>query len=85
MKVTVEEATDQIADLLEKVKSGLEVTIYDGDKAVATIRPAEGLVLSNLADPSRPLRDIDLGPAPKRRDFDALEFLMADRNKDRGR
>ncbi|HKO59113.1 MAG TPA: hypothetical protein VJ276_24820 [Thermoanaerobaculia bacterium] len=85
MKVTVEKATDHIGDLLEKVKHGLEVSIYEGDKAVATIRPAEGLIFSNLADPARPLRDIDLGLPPKRRDFDAIELLIADRQKDRSR
>jgi len=52
---------------------------------VITIRPAEGLVFGNLADPARPLRDVDLGSGPKRREIDALYYLMKDREKDRSR
>jgi antitoxin (DNA-binding transcriptional repressor) of toxin-antitoxin stability system len=79
MKVTVEEAADRIADLLQQVQHGVEVTIYDGEKPVATIRPADEALYSYR--PATGQRFGDYHPEPVDVDFDPLEFLMEERRK----
>ncbi|HKO59111.1 MAG TPA: hypothetical protein VJ276_24810 [Thermoanaerobaculia bacterium] len=80
MKVTVEELTDHLSDVLDKVRDGDTVTILEADKPLATLAP-----VAQASAPSRRLGDFRPIPLPEPIDFDPLEFLMKDRLKDRSR
>jgi antitoxin (DNA-binding transcriptional repressor) of toxin-antitoxin stability system len=79
MKVTVEELREHLEEVLEKVEQGDRVTVYSGEKAVATIDAPDELSYSHRPAPGQ--RFGDYRPEPVEVDFDPLEFLMEDRRK----
>jgi antitoxin (DNA-binding transcriptional repressor) of toxin-antitoxin stability system len=79
MKVTVEELREHLDDVLEKVEQGNRVMVYSGEKVVATIDPADGLIYAHRPDPAQ--RFGDYVPVPIEVDFDPLDVLLEDRRK----
>ena len=77
-RVSVEELG---AEVQEHVRHGETIVVIDGEQTVATIAPSSLTVIRH--DPAKQLRDFVPGPRPKRLDFDAADWLIEERDRER--
>lgn len=78
-RITVEELGEHI----DEVKRGETLTLIEGETPVATVSPLRTGVRVIRHDPALRLQDFKPGPRPKRLDFDAVEWLIDERERER--
>ena len=77
--VTVEELAANLTDHLADVQRGETVSVVAHDREIASIQPARVI----RHDPAFALRDFKPGKRPKRLDFDAVDWLIDERDRER--
>jgi antitoxin (DNA-binding transcriptional repressor) of toxin-antitoxin stability system len=80
-KVTVEELAANLQEHLEEVKRGETLTLVEEDKEIAEIHPRPIKILRH--DPALRLQDFEPGPRPTRLEFDAVQWLIDERERER--
>lgn len=80
-QVTVEELATNLRDHIAEVNSGQTLVVVDGTETVARLAPPELSVIAH--DPSLRLQDFRPSPRPKRLDFDAVQWLIDERDRER--
>jgi antitoxin (DNA-binding transcriptional repressor) of toxin-antitoxin stability system len=78
-RITVEE----LAEHIDEVKRGETLTLVEGETPVATVSPLPKTVTVIRHDPALRLQDFKPGPRPKKLDFDGVQWLIDDRERDR--
>ena len=78
-RVTVEELRDHLADL----RHGESLTLLEDGREIADIQPRRNTLNVIRHDPALRLQDFKPGPRPKRLDFDAVQWLIDERERER--
>lgn len=81
-QVTVEELSANLATHLAAVERGETVDVIRDGKTIANLTPSEPVTIIRH-DPALRLQDFEPGPRPKRLDFDSVELLVEERERDR--
>ena len=82
--VSVEELAAHLEEHLEEVRRGETLTVVKNGASVATIVPQDEEDLEVIPhDPAVRLQDFEPGPRPKRLDFDAVQWLIDERERER--
>lgn len=82
-RMTVDELTQNLAEVLEGVRRGDHVTIWKDGHPIAALDPTVEIVAEEPSAPMQRLGDYQPPPLPEPIDFDPLEYLMDDRKKGR--
>jgi len=75
--VAIEELREKLDEVMDDVEHGATINVTRAGRAVATLAPL------SLTRPTKRLADFVPGPRPKRLDFDAVEWLLEDRQHER--
>lgn len=81
--VTVEEMRERFDDHFAEVRHGERLTLVEHGRAIADIQPRAAEVEIVRHDPALRLQDFKPGPRPKRLDFDAVQWLIDERERER--
>jgi antitoxin (DNA-binding transcriptional repressor) of toxin-antitoxin stability system len=84
-KISVEELKEDVDAVIRQVTAGDHVTVYDNGQPIASIQPAAVVEAKHPSEPRQRLGDYRPRPLPGPIDFDPLEFLIQDREKERRR
>jgi prevent-host-death family protein len=84
MRVTAQELKAHLDEHLAAVEGGEPVTIVDeSNDPIAQLEPADDSDLMILHDPTKRLSEFVPGSRPPRLDFDAVQWLLHDRERSR--
>jgi antitoxin (DNA-binding transcriptional repressor) of toxin-antitoxin stability system len=76
--VAIEELREKLDEVMEDVEHGVTINVIRAGRSVATLVP-----LAIARPVTKRLADFVPGPRPKRLDFDAVEWLLEDRQHER--
>jgi len=83
-RVTVEELRERFDDHLVDVQHGETLTLVKDGQEIAEIQPKSRPSMNILRhDPALRLQDFKAGPRPKRLNFDAVQWLIDERERER--
>jgi len=80
-RVTVEELAANLDAHLEEVKRGETLALLENGQEVAQIRRTEPELKIVRHDPALRLQDFKPAPRPKRLDFNAVDWLIDERER----
>ena len=80
--ITVEELRERLEDHLLDLQHGETLTLLKDGQEIAEIQPRPVLNIVRH-DPAFRLQDFQPGPRPKRLDFDAVDWLIDERERER--
>lgn len=83
-RVTVEELRERLDDHVAQLEQGETLTLFKDGQEIADIQPRSHRALNiERHDPALRLQDFTPGPRPKRLDFDAVDWLIDERERER--
>ena len=83
-RVTVEELRNRLDDHVAQLEQGETLTLLKDGQEIADIQPRPRRALKiERHDPALRLQDFKPGPRPKRLDFDAVDWLIDERERER--